>query len=442
MNLLFLLTDNQRADLLGCAGNRIIQTPHIDGLAARGTRFSNAFATTPICAASRASFLTGLYERRHQFTFHAPPLRTEFTDNSYPTLLKSAGYRTGFIGKFGIASNGPEPSLEDPEALGKMFDHFDNYEHWTDDGYEIRKSDGNSRHLTDITGDKVIGFLENHRHESPNQPFCLSVSFNAPHAQDGDPRHFVWPESEDDLYEDNLIPEPANADPAFFESLPSFIQKSESRVRWHTRYDTSENYQRNLKGLYRMVTGIDRNVGRILDSLRCLSLLDNTVILFASDHGMYYGERGLSDCWQLNEESIRIPLIICDPREESVGSVKDELALNIDVAPTILDLCGVSIPKSTQGNSLRPLIRNLETDWRSAFFSEHLFDRRNIPKSEGVRTRQWKYIRYFEQTPVHEELYDLVSDPHETHNLAGRMAFTENLNEMRVRCDDLRSKAE
>ncbi|SVE16443.1 uncharacterized protein METZ01_LOCUS469297, partial [marine metagenome] len=194
MNLLFLLTDNQRADLLGCAGNEFIRTPNIDRLAAQGTRFANAFATTPICAASRASYLTGFYERRHRFTFLTPPLRQTFTDNSYPTLLKSAGYRTGFIGKFGVAQNGIEPSLEDTDALRKMFDHFDNYEHWTDDGYEIPQPDGTIRHLTDITTDKVIDFLDQHIEIAPDQPFCLSVSFNAPHAQDGDQRHYIYPE--------------------------------------------------------------------------------------------------------------------------------------------------------------------------------------------------------------------------------------------------------
>ena len=124
-NILFLLTDNQRADLVGCAGNRIIHTPNLDLLGYRGVRFANAFATTPVCAASRASYLTGLYERRHQFTFYTPPLRREFSDISYPALLKAAGYHTGFIGKFGVAVNGIEPSLEDPGGLERMFDHFD-----------------------------------------------------------------------------------------------------------------------------------------------------------------------------------------------------------------------------------------------------------------------------------------------------------------------------
>jgi len=442
-NILFILTDNQRADLLGCAGNPIIRTPNIDRLAKRGVRFSNAFATTPSCAASRASYLTGMYERRHQFTFYAPPLQTEFSNNSYPAVLKSLGYRTGFIGKFGVAANGIEPSLEDEGGIERMFDHFDNYEHWTDEGYEIRQPDGSIKHLTDITGDKVIDFFDRHNNERSNQPFCLSVSFNAPHAQDGDPRLYIWPDSEEGLYADATPLEPANADPAFFESLPRFIQESESRVRWHSRFDTRENFQRNMKGLYRMVSGIDRNVGRMVEALERHSLSNNTVIIFASDHGMYYGERGLSDCWQLNEESIRIPLVIYDPRRNVSCPVRNEMVLNIDIAPTILDLAGASIPTIVQGRSLIPLVDDSADGWRTEFFCEHLFSipKINIPKSEGVRNERWKYVRYFEQDPVYEELYDLEVDPHESHNLVGVPEYADRVVKMRLKCSDLTARA-
>ncbi len=443
-NILFLLTDNQRADLLGCAGHPLIQTPHIDRLAANGIRFGSAFATTPICSASRASYLTGVYERRHRFTFHAPPLARVFTDASYPALLRSAGYRTGLIGKFGVCASGIEPSLEDANALCSMFDVFDNYEHWTPEGYEIRQPDGTIRHLTDRTGDRAIEFLRNCSCDRPDQPFCLSVSFNAPHAQDGTPQPYIWPKSEDHLYEDDIIPEPVNADPAFFASLPAFIRESESRGRWVERFSTVENYQRNVKGLYRMVSGVDRNIGRIVAELDRLSLSDSTSVIFASDHGMYYGERGLSDCWQLNEESLRIPLIVFDPKTGNVqrGRVRDEMALNIDVAPTILELAGLSPHPMMQGQSLLPFFAGMDIDWRTEFFCEHLFDRPGIPKSEGVRTEDWKYIRYFEQQPVFEELYDLNTDPHESVNRASNASYSIQLREMRDRCEKMRQEAE
>ena len=436
-NILFLLTDNQRNDLLGCAGNPIIKTPNIDQLAKSGVRFENAFCTSPICAASRASYLTGVYERRHRFTFLTPPLQSAFTDISYPAALKIAGYRTGLIGKFGIASNGIAPSLQDMSAVEKMFDVFDNYEHWTEDGYEIRQPD--VRHLTDITGDKTIDFLRTHKSDHPCQSFCLSVSFNAPHAQDNDPRYYIWPASENHLYAETKIPEPFNAHPDFFRRLPKFLRETESRVRWQARYATSEDYQRNMRGLYRMVSGVDRNIGRIIKALDQLSLSDNTVVIFASDHGMYYGDRGLSDCWQLNEQSIRIPLIILDPRADknNRGLIREELALNIDIAPTILKLANLDASDKMQGKSLVSLLHEKKINWRQAFFCEHRFHRADIPKSEGIRTQRWKYIRYYEQQPVYEELYDLLVDPHESFNLAENSRFSDRLERLRRRCDKM-----
>ena len=287
------------------------------------------------------------------------------------------------------------------------------------------------RHLTDITGDKAIDFLRTHS----SQPFCLSVSFNAPHAQDNDPRHYIWPATEEPLYANAKVPEPLNAHPDFFRRLPKFLRETESRVRWQDRYATPRDYQRNMRGLYRMVSGVDRNIGRILAALDQLSLAADTVVIFASDHGMYYGDRGLSDCWQLNEQSIRIPLIVFDPRADEGRVVREEMALNIDVAPTILELADLDVADGTQGKSLVPLLRGKEVEWRKAFFCEHRFDRADIPKSEGVRTQRWKYIRYYEQQPVYEELYDLREDPHESFNLAEDPQFSDQLTRLRRRCD-------
>ena len=158
---------------------------------------------------------------------------------------------------------------------------------------------------------------------------------------------------------------------------------------------------------------------------------------------MYYGERGLSDCWQLNEESIRIPLIIFDPRRNISCPVKNEMVLNIDIAPTILELAEVPAPSIVQGRSLIPLVDDSADGWRTEFFCEHLFDIPNIdiPKSEGVRTEQWKYIRYFEQNPIHEELYNLEEDPHESYNLIGVPEYSDRGAKMRLKCSNLTLKA-
>ena len=438
-NILFLQTDNQRWDALGCSGNPIIQTPNVDRLAARGTYFPNAFATTPICAASRASILTGLYRRRHGFTFDEPPLRTEFTDISYPRLLRDAGYHTGMIGKLGIDTEGQLAVAGDISTLARMFDVFHHYhQNSTREGYWIPQKDGSHRHLTEIIGDRVVEFL---RGCPGDRPFCLSVSFNAPHARDGDPQHYYPPDAESRLYEDQVIPRPATSDPAFFKALPPFLRENESRKRWHTRWDTEHNFQRTAKGYWRMISGVDRMVGRFVDELQRLGVADNTIILYTSDHGFLIGERGHSDCWLLYDNSMRVPLVVYDPRADAArrGVRLEQMALNIDLGPTLLELAGLPVPEMVQGRSLLPLLRGEPVAWRDDFFCEHLFTRPTviIPRCEGVRSRDWKYIRYIDEEPLYEELYHLESDPDEARNLCPDRARAGDLERLRARCDEL-----
>ncbi|MBJ42049.1 MAG: sulfatase [Planctomycetaceae bacterium] len=441
-NILFLLTDNQPWHALGAAPNPVIYTPNMDRLAHQGVRFTNAFVTTPICAASRASIFTGLYERQHGFTFLTPPLQSQFSKISYPMLLKASGYRTGFIGKFGIESNGKILIEEEENTLAAMFDHFDNFEHWGHsgpDGYFVNQPDGTQKHLTDITGDKALEFLRQHHDQHPDQPFCLSISFNAPHAQDNDPRQYIWPPGVDHLYHDATVPVPELANPKYFATLPGFLQTSEGRVRWSKRFTSPQNFQRMMKGMYRMVSGVDVAIGRMLDELQRLDVADDTVVIFMSDNGMFFGEWGLSDCWLLYEDSIRVPMIIADPRQPQQGITADEIVLNIDVSPTIIELAGLDVPPLVQGRSLIPIVEGKSPTWRTEFLCEHLLHmpQLQIPKSEGVRTERWKYIRYFEQQPPHEQLFDLVSDPLEKQNLADDTKHTDQLQLLRQRCDEL-----
>jgi arylsulfatase A-like enzyme len=269
----------------------------------------------------------------------------------------------------------------------------------------------------------------------------LSVSFNAPHSQDGAPNPYIYPPSAEGLYEGVTMPEPVNAEPEFFDALPEFIRDSESRRRWTEKFTPPDVYQRNIRNLFRMISGIDNAMGRIFAELDALGMADNTVVIFMSDNGMFYGDRGLADCWLLHEQSIRVPLIVCDPRggQSQRGAVSDQVALNIDVAPTILDLAGLDVPQQMQGRSLLPMLRGDDVAWRTETFLEHLFhppESLVIPKSEGIRTERWKYIRYFEQSPPYEELYDLVDDPNERMNLAGHPGHAAALDELRRRCDE------
>ena len=227
------------------------------------------------------------------------------------------------------------------------------------------------------------------------------------------------------------------ADLAEFDSLPPFLQKAESRRRWALRYDTPEKHQRSMRGLYRMVSGVDRNLGRILAELERLGIAEQTVVIFSSDHGMFYGERGLSDCWLLHEESLRVPLLIYDPRVDRSRATCDQMVLNIDIAPTLLTLAGLSAPEGYQGRSLVPLLGAEPVSWRRDFLCEHHFAHPGIPKSEGLRTEQWKYFRYYEEKPPYEALYQLETDAGERTNLAADPASARQLQSMRARCDQL-----
>lgn len=423
-NIVFVLTDDQRWDTMGCAGNPLIQTPNMDALARGGVRFENAFVTTSICMAGRASVFTGLYERAHRYNIGAPPLDDSFIDMSYPALLRAAGYRTGFIGKFGVAVR--------PGAQRRMFDLYKPM----GQPYFKEQPDGTQRHLTDIAADEAIAFL---RGCNPDQPFCLSISFSAPHATDKDPRQYFWPKEYNQLYEDAVIPAPQTADPAFFEQQPEFLRNSLNRVRWHWRFDEPQKAQEMIKGYYRMISHVDAAIGRIRQELDRQGVSGNTVLILTSDNGYFLGEHGFADKWLPYEESIRVPLVVFDPRAEARarGIVPKQMALNVDIAPTLLDLAGHERRPEMQGRSLAPLLRGEQPDWRQDFLYEFLRKHSRIPQSEGVRSERWKYIRYFGQNPVREELYDLAEDPHEERNLANDERAGERLDTLRRRCDAL-----
>ena len=429
-NIVFLMTDNHRWDLLGCAGNEIIQTPNIDRLAERGTRFTDAFCTTSICAATRASILTGEFRREHGYTFTMPAMSVQRMDRSYPALLKQAGYRTGFVGKLGVEV--------DPRAPDRMFDFYRRrIASSTRNPYYREAADGRVKHVTTINGDDAVEFI---RTSSQDQPFCLSVSFSAPHPEDDHIDQYIFDKELATLYERDEIPLPPIPDHEYFHRLPGFIQVSMSRQRWFRRFDTPEKYQRMMKGMYRLITGVDRQVGRIIGELQRRGFDDNTVVIFTGDNGIMIGEHGLTGIWLMYEGSIRKPLIIADPRlnRSRHGVTADQMALSFDCPVTVLDLAGVPVPPQMRGRSLVPLMRGEMVEWRKDFFYEHLYERETIPKSEGIRTERFKYVRYFERNPLYEQLFDLETDPNEVTNLVGDSAHDATLRALRARCDELR----
>ena len=429
-NLLFILTDDQRWDAMDCMGNTIIQTPNIDKLAARGVLFRNHFVTTSICCVSRASIFSGQYLRRHGIHDFATPFSAKAWSQSYPALLRGAGYRTGFIGKFGVG--------KDVSPMATEFDYWKGLP--GQGGLFFEKNDTqHAHHITARMGDQALEFLNG---TTPAKPFCLSVSFTAPHARDGQPREFPPDSRDEKLYDEATIPVPKLATDAAFKALPVFAQDLEGRRRWEKRFATPEMYQKNVKDYYRLITGIDREVGRILTALDELKLAENTIVIFTSDNGFFYGERGMADKWLMYEESIRVPLIIFDPRTPAAerGQRRDALTLNIDFAPTLLNFAGIAAPPEMQGRNLRPILKDANAPWRTEFFYEHDTFPKMIPPSEGVRTERWAYLRWTGGPAVVEELYDIQNDPLQERNLAGDAAQAKTLEELRGRWNLLREE--
>lgn len=409
-NIIFFLADDMRFNALGCAGNDIIQTPNIDRMAKSGVMFRNAFVTTSISVCSRASILTGQYVAKHGVNDFKTPLKPETFDLTYPMLMKKAGYNVGFIGKYGIGNN--------TLGVDDKFDYF-----WGMAGqpkYENKDENGNFIHYTDWVGQHIKEYLNT---IDQKKPFCLSVSFKAPHVQDSDPRQFIYNKRYKDLYKDAVIPEPATNTQEEWERFPEFFkQNNEARIRWALRFSNTQQYDTMVKGYYRLITGMDEIIGDVMSQLEEKGLADNTILVFTGDNGFYLGEHGMAGKWYAHEPSIRVPMIIFNPfHKELAGNVIDEMVLNIDIAPTLLSLAHVDIPSSMQGKSLVPLIlrdKEVVKDWRKAFYYEHTITQfPTIPFSLGLRNQGYKYIIYPGTTPVYEEAYDLQNDADEIRNL-------------------------
>lgn len=425
-NIIFILTDDQRWDALGHAGNEIIQTPEMDRLAEEGLYFKNAFVTTPICAASRASFLTGLYERKHGYTF-GQEMQEALMRKSYPSLLREAGYHTGFYGKFGVNYPGKDQLFDKSEIYDRNGQYKDRR------GYYYKKLGEDTVHLTRYTGQQALDFISS---APQDQPFCLSLSFSAPHAHDPAELQYFWQDEVDDLYRDIEIPAPLLGEDRYFLEQPMYVQEGENRKRWYWRYDTPDKYQHSVKGYYRMISGIDREIAKLRSLLEEKELADNTVIILMGDNGYFLGERQLAGKWLMYDNSLRVPLIIYDPRQNTPQEVED-MVLNIDVPASMLALAGVGQPASWQGTSLLAYQQGKKpASTRTHNLFEHLWETDIIPPSEGIRTAEWKYMRYIRDME-HEELYNLKDDPLEKNNLAGKNKYQKVLEKMRASCDSL-----
>ncbi len=432
-NIVFVLVDDQRNTSLGCAGHPQIKTPVIDSLAARGVRFENAFVQTPICMASRANFFTGLTTTTHGY--HGDPghpVRREDLETSFPTLLRPAGYKTGFYGKQHVTWE---------KGVDGMATMFDDYEVLHRNPYLKTMPDGSLRHVDEIVGDKSVAFVQA---QSTEKPFFLYVSFNISHAEDGDRRpgfHYQWPLAEDGMFEDIDPIRPNLDDPKYYLATPDFLKKTINRSRYFWGFDTAEKYQVNLRGMYRMLAGMDRIVGRVMTALKEKGLDDNTIVIYCADNGVYMGDRGFQGKWSHYDQAIHVPLIVYDPRMKTDlrGRVLKETATSLDVPATILDFATLPIPSKYQGATLTPLLVGMHPkDWRTDFYVEHHANPAQIATWFGVRDDRYTYANYYKNDA--ELLYDREKDPTELTNVAGDSAYAVVFDRLRQRSLDYKKQ--
>jgi len=443
-NFLFVMTDDQRWDAMSCAGNRILKTPNMDRLAAGGVRFGQAFVTNALCSPSRACVLTGLYSHAHGVISNGdgpdfrmqPGLRPGQV--TYPRLLRQAGYFTALVGKWHIRS--------DPEG-------FDQWAILPGQGrYKDPEMIVNGMRLVfrgqseDVVADQALQAL---RFRPKDKPFSMMLHFKAPH------RPWNADLAYENRYENVTIPEPrtfhedirsrpaavANSDmqiadmPDFAgRGVPAALPRSERKRL---------NYQVFMRNYYRVLLGVDHNLGRVLDWLDDEGLAENTVVIYTGDNGFFQGEHGMFDKRFMYEPSIRVPMLVRYPAGIRPGQLDStHMVLNNDVAPTVLEYAGLPVPAAMNGHSRswKPILEGRPAAWRESW----MYENEEYPavhcagKCRGVRTPSWKYIHYWEKPEGHE-LFHLDDDPDEMRNLAADPRHKAKLDELKAELDRLRT---
>jgi arylsulfatase A-like enzyme len=428
-NIVYMMTDDQAWHAMSGAGNPVVRTPNMDSLGRAGVRFTNMFATNSLCAPSRATFLTGKYSHTHGVRTNEVPWRDQpiFTD-----YLKQAGYQICFIGKFhqGGRVIPAKPDIwmgftDQGVYVDQTLRDFDG---------QVKKEKG---HNTDLLGDRAVAYLKGHRKD----PFCLLLWFKAPH------RPWVPTERNENLYADVKIPHPRSFDDDYA-GRPEAVRKTEMQVEIAK---PPKSFDEWLKDYYRTIVDVDDNIGKVLKALDDLGLADHTIVIHTSDNGFLLGEHHFFDKRLMYEPSIRLPMLLRYPRlVKEGGRAIAPMALNVDLAPTLLDLAGAPVPADMQGATWRPLLEGRDVPWRKAWYYEyyeypavHM-----VRPNRGVRTERYKYIEWPEfhgeqrgskfDHPAEYELYDLQTDPDEMKNLFADSRHADTVAELRKEMQRLR----
>ena len=411
-NILYIMADDHAAHAISAYGSVINQTPQLDRLAAQGMRFDRMFAVNSICTPSRATVLTGKYSH-----INGVPVFNRF-DGSQPTVakyLQAAGYHTGIIGKWHLESD--PTGFDKWTILPGQGDYF-NPTFLEADGKRVIKG-----YITDITTDLSIDFLKN---RPKDKPFFLMCHHKAPHRNwQPDAKHKA-------MFAGKVIPEPPtlrdngvgrsdaireckqkvleNLSPNDTKGAPPAGLSDDELLKW--------KYQRYMQDYLACVQSVDDNVGRLLDYLDEAGLAENTLVIYTSDQGFFLGDHGLYDKRFMYEESIRVPFLVRWPEVIKPGEVQSAMGINVDFAPTFMDAAGLPLPADMQGRSLMPLFKGkVPSDWRGSWYYRYYHDPgdHNTRAHYGVRTTTHKLIYFWKKNQW--EMYDLIADPSELHNL-------------------------
>jgi len=431
-NILWITGEGVPVSALSCYGSRLIETPHIDRIAKEGMRFQNSFCTNGLCAPSRATLLTGTYN--HLNGMYGNPEIPATTGTMMPhfdpkqetfvKILKRNGYQTGTVGKWHLPVN--------PADTG--FDYFVYKEgaggpYYSPTGYLGNPSLGSSEiqkqehegYITDVMTDLAMRGIEQFRSRNAEQPFLMMMQFFNAH------RPFDPPHKYEHIYDGERIPEPAtfwdnyeNRSGAAkearmrIEDMPDFSPPSYLTPRQRKQW----NYQKFMEHFLGTLRSQDDNVGRLLDFLEKNGLAENTIVVYTCDHGFFLGDHGWFDKRFMYEQAIRVPWMIRCPGMQGRGTVNDEWVVNIDNAPTVLDLCGLPAPAEMQGRSVAPLLRgeSLSPRERSLYYHYYEFGEPHWAAPHyGIRTERYKLIRYYNRNEW--DFFDLERDPDEMDSL-------------------------
>jgi arylsulfatase A-like enzyme len=418
-NVLFILCDDIRWNAMSCAGHPALKTPNIDRIANEGVRFANMFCTTSLCSPSRASILTGLYAHTHGVTNNFTELPTNLVH--WPMRLRQQGYETAYLGKWhmGEDNDSPRPGFDffaTHKGQGKYFDT-----EWNINGAGTKLIKG---YYTTIVTDMALDWLKK---DHGGKPWALCIGHKAPHS-------FYTPEAKYAHTFDNV--QVSYPDSAFHLSdKPSWMR--DRLYTWHGIYgplfdwrkkfpDDSaagvKDFENMVHGYWGTILSVDDSVGRLFKYLEETKQLDNTIIVFMGDNGLLEGEHGMVDKRTAHEPSLRIPLLVRYPGLAK-GKVVEDQALTIDVAPSLLELCGAKPLENIHGKSWVKLVREGDPAWRKSWFYEYNFEKQfpYTPNVRAIRTNEWKYIHYPNGDGSPDsyigELYNEKTDPDENYNL-------------------------